>query len=1194
MRQLSLDLLPERRGADAAGAPALTAQQELAASMRKGSMLLAAAAGSGKTSVLVERYVRALIEDGIAPGRILAITFTERAAWEMKERVRSRLLTLDRRALALDAEAASIGTIHGLCASLLRADPLAADLTPGFAIVDEPAAARMRAVAFAKALAATVSLASSLELDLAAAYGPDRLRRIVISAYGELRSRGEARPALPVPAAGSARATGLAHEENGAVRGLAAENAAASGLAAENAAASGLAAENAAVPAPALALGAHRLLNALLQRFGDIYEHDKRARGVVDFDDLELGALRLLERDPATAGMWAQRFEMLLVDEFQDTNRRQLRLLQALQRDNLFTVGDEWQSIYGFRHAEVEIFRQREAELAKRGASLELTRNFRSRPGVLEAVNAAFAHRFGERFKPLVPARGRTVAPDDGAPVADVEVLLTDAEGWQDEQLISEGLPAAPAWRRAEARLIASRVAELIAERRACPGQIAVLLRSMSDLAVYEGALRAWGVPTSSATADLWETQEVQDTIACLRALANPLDELALCGLLAGPAASLSADALGLLCRASRAEPARSLWEAICDAESPLAKRERERVISVRDRVLGERSRAGERSLAELVRVAAGLACVDVVGGDVGACPDGRCPGSAGVRGLVRIASDFEALEGRDLRSFIDHLQQLEQARAAVAGEPLAPDGEAVRLMSIHAAKGLEFPVVCIADLGRLPGGRETPDLLVDDSRVGVRVAHLDGAPPEPAFEFQQLRQERDLAASQEEDRVLYVGMTRAKELLLLSGAMSFERWPKDDPRCPPIAWLAPALIDDLGAQLASAAGDEPSSVVACIAPGDRRKAFCVLRTATSLRAQRLAAPQRAAPEPAAPLDAPHRADPGLAAQLDASRGAAPGLAAQLDAPQLAAPRPVASGAPAMQATERRRRTDAEILGDGALSYSALAELERCGYRYHLERVIRLPRDERPFERSGGDRRSRTSSISAAKARLAGVVAHRLLETLDFRRGVDLSVDEVHRCAAALGAEIEPAAASEMAAMLGGLDATPTARRLAAAKRVRTEQPFCFTLDQGARSMVGTFDAIATERDGRLLVVDYKTGAVADADGLAEHATREYGLQRLIYALAALRDGASEVEVVHWFLHRPSEPVGVCFLADRLPELESQLSARIEAAIGRGFEVSAKPNWRLCAGCPGRATLCSWPAEMTMRELAVGGLRGGG
>ncbi len=128
----------------------LTAEQELAVERRDEPLLLAAGAGSGKTSVLVERFVRAVREDGIAPGRILAITFTERAAGELRERVRARFVELGEREAARDTEAAFVSTFHGFCARLLRAHPLAARLDPEFAILDEGLAARLRGQAWAE------------------------------------------------------------------------------------------------------------------------------------------------------------------------------------------------------------------------------------------------------------------------------------------------------------------------------------------------------------------------------------------------------------------------------------------------------------------------------------------------------------------------------------------------------------------------------------------------------------------------------------------------------------------------------------------------------------------------------------------------------------------------------------------------------------------------------------------------------------------------------------------------------------------------------------------------------------------------------------------------------------------------------------------------------------------------------------
>src|SRR5271168_4409623 len=157
----------------------LTEEQEQPVSRRHEPLLLSAAAGSGKTSVLVERFVRAMREDGIAPGRILAITFTERAAGELRERVRARLLALGEREAARDAEAASVGTFHGFCARLLRAHPLPAGLDPEFAILDEGLAGRLRERAFSAALGAFLEGERADAVDLLAAYGVDGVQRMI-------------------------------------------------------------------------------------------------------------------------------------------------------------------------------------------------------------------------------------------------------------------------------------------------------------------------------------------------------------------------------------------------------------------------------------------------------------------------------------------------------------------------------------------------------------------------------------------------------------------------------------------------------------------------------------------------------------------------------------------------------------------------------------------------------------------------------------------------------------------------------------------------------------------------------------------------------------------------------------------------------------------------------------------------------
>ena len=252
-----------------------------------------------------------------------------------------------------------------------------------------------------------------------------------------------------------------------------------------------------------------------------------------------------------------------MVDEFQDTNPRQLAILEALERGNLFTVGDELQSIYGFRHADVTLFRARRDELAEHGGSLSLTRNFRGRKPLLDVVNVVFGERFGDR---IYAARGGSCGRDDARGEPIVELLLTHKLGWDEDEDLAERiageLPPAPRWRQAEARLLAQRVAELVKSGPRQAGDVAVLLRAVGDLEVYERALQDRGLSTLATVGGFWGSQQVGDLLAYLRTLANPLDELALYGTLASPLVGVSSDGLALLGAAAKASR-RSVWETL-------------------------------------------------------------------------------------------------------------------------------------------------------------------------------------------------------------------------------------------------------------------------------------------------------------------------------------------------------------------------------------------------------------------------------------------------------------------------------------------------------------------------------------------------------------------------------------------------------------------------------------------------------
>jgi ATP-dependent helicase/nuclease subunit A len=1147
----------------------LTDEQEQAVSRREGSLLLVAGAGSGKTSVLVERFVRAVREDGVAPARILAITFTERAAGELRERVRARLLELGEREHAREAEAASVGTFHGFCARLLRIHPLQVGVEPGFQILEEGLADQLRALAFRDALAGFLDGERTPAVDLVAAYGADPLRSIVLGAYAQLRSQGQAEPRLPaIVQAGEARGDAEAGEARGDVQAGEARGDVQAGREQGEA-------EARQGRREADAIGAYDLIGELVKRFGAAYARRKHARVALDFDDLELSARDLLDGSADVRETWAERFQLLMVDEFQDSNPRQLQVLAALDRDNLFTVGDELQSIYGFRHADVSLFRARHARLTERGGSLALTRNFRSRPPILAAVQRIFATRIGERFAPPAPTRPRDTREE---PI--VELLLTDRRGWDafpgDEEL--EGLPEATPWRQAEARLLAGRVAELVASGQARAGEIVVLLRALGDLPVYESALRHRGLSTLAGVGGFWSHQQVGDLLSWLRALANPLDEPSLYSTLASPLVGLSSDGLASIATVAR-ERGRGVWQALSDAgpelDGALPAADRERVASFRETFAAERAGAALRPISELLRRAVAATGYDAHVLSLG-WGERRL---ANVHKLVRLARRFEAQEGRDLRGFLDHVAHVELVLGGREADAPVGDGalDAVRLMSIHAAKGLEFPVVCVADLGRDPN-RRVPDLLIDGpgGRAGLRLLGLGEPEPSSALDYDALREELRAAQEEEEDRVLYVACTRAENRLLLSGSVSFERWPEPRPGVAPIVWLAPALVPD-SPKLAGS--EQLPTDGPTVDLGDGLLVRCHFQTPSAVeqaggvrqvgmgqtRAEGLPeTAERATHEPASALapTAP-TVEPGMQLEIPLSTASqnfskASGIAAP--------PRDGSLPAPLDDP-------------DATMSYTSLAELERCGYRYYLERVLRLPENHaaaRGREDDGG-----------VKARVRGTIIHLLLESVDFSHPRPPSGEDAKRVARILGASVGAGECEEMAALVVAALVAAPAQRLRAARRARSEHPFAFSLSPEEPLVTGVLDLIVEQPDGSSLIVDYKSDRLARGEDLEQIVRRDYDFQRLLYALAAIEGGAHEVEVAHWFLERPQEWVAARFAADEQPRLRQQLLARIARARDRGFVVTDSPHRGICLTCPGRGGLCSWGESRTMSERSA-------
>jgi ATP-dependent helicase/nuclease subunit A len=1096
VEQLTIDLyagFAEERSEP--GELTLTVEQQEAVRRRAEPILLSAAAGSGKTSVLVERFVQAIREDGLAPAAVLAITFTERAAGELRSRVRARLLELGDREAARDTETAFIGTFHGFCARLLRAHPLPAGLDPEFEVLDAGQSTRLRVRAFEDSLVEFLAGGDGDAVDLLAAYGVDIVRQMIEQVHGELRSRGERRPHLPEPAAGPE--AGQTERE---------------------------------------AIAAVGLLDRLLGLFGERYERLKAQLGGLDFDDLELIAGELLARNHGLRDSWAERFELLMVDEFQDTNPRQMAILTSLERQNLFTVGDELQSIYGFRHADVSLFRERRATLETVGGALALTGNFRSHGDVLEVVNTAFAERF-ERFAGLVRGRDEAEENGQGAEQAGeplVELLLTSKGGWDENERVSaaiaEGLPDAARWRQAEARLLAQRIAELVEEGHATPGEIVVLLRASGEIEVFERALQLRGLRTLATVGTFWGRQQIGDLHSYLRALANPRDEEALYSTLASPLLGCSRDGLAVLAIVAR-EQRRGLWETALAgvATDRLGERDRrllEEFCPWFERERAEAERLGISQMLERVIARSGYEA-HVLGLD---WPERRL---ANVRKLLRLARSFEAQEGRDLRAFVDHVERL---KAADTVEPEAPvegvEPDTVRLMTIHAAKGLEFPVVCVADLGRKPPSRSS-NLLAEGERVGLRLRRPGEGEGEKTLDFEELRAERWAREREEEDRVLYVAMTRARDRLLLSGTVEFSAWPKPSEVPPPVNWLGPALCP----KLPELGQEGPGVHILPVGEVSRVSMRATFSDPSGFGAVLLETPP----------SAPSATESG-----------------EQEAKGQEAPRRIAS-APVMRAP----------VPPATLSYTSLTLLERCGYRYYLERVLRMPEEQAAAGAPRGE---------GLEARARGTLVHRLMETHDFTAPVLPGEREVEEAGAELGMQAGPGEREEITALIGEALASPLAARIAAARGRRREHPFAFSLGKETPLITGVLDLLCEETDGTALVVDYKSDRLAPEQDPETLVARDYAVQRLLYALAVLRQGALVVEVVHWFLARPLTPAVARYTLAERPTLEEELAMRLAEDWAEPYAVSPRPHRGLCLTCPGRGGMCSWSEEATMRE----------
>jgi ATP-dependent helicase/nuclease subunit A len=1186
-----------------------TQQQSAAVESRERDVFLRAGAGTGKTTVLVERFCAAALDPEVGASRILAFTFTERAADQLRRRIREELSARAREAEgerleALDAalegvERAWISTIHGFCRRLLASHPAAAGIDPRFRVVDEAEAERLASRAFDSALEALVAAGEPEALELAAANRRRTLLEMTRGAYDELRSHGDPRPELPQlapPDTGAAigrliEAAGEAHSECEEASGQAVQSREriATAMALDPAAppeedlleqlraleiksgakafkgeaceryTTALKRAQAAVAAHVLG-PAYEQLRELVARFGIRYEELKAERAALDFEDLQLKTVELLSSSEPLRDRYREQFAHLMVDEFQDTNGLQLRLIEQLRgpETRVFFVGDEFQSIYGFRHADVEVYRRQHRRFEEgdeaNGVALPLTGNFRAAPGLV-AVTNAIGRGLLAGFEPLTAF----VEEPSKAPV---ELLLTvdDRKAWEAEETKLPRLPDDPSSgsKVAEARRLAGRLRELV-DAGEDPAGIVVLLRAFTHVAAVEKALADAGLdPYVVGGRGFWSQQQIDDLRCLLAVIANPLDDEALFGALASPACGVLPDTLWLLRRAATVhgkdgrELFNHIWplvrELVEDGEVSRGDAEAAALIPADELerierfagVLGElREHSTEGGLESLVERAA-----TSFGYDLATLQ--RTDGAArwaNVRKLMRLAREFESSEGPDLGAFLEYLDSRANSRDREAEAATRAEGHAgVRVMTVHGAKGLEFDVVAVADLGRnlqlgwtplrVRPGEEGPEG-GELARVGVQLGRL-GRPAERLHDYQELTElaaERD---AEEEARLAYVAATRAKRRLLLSGTFN------------------PNALNQHSTGSSSLRSEDPRT--------NARKPIALQLIRSLLDGD---ATEREVELPAA--------DDGYPAGTMLVRISEPGPGA--GAELLARRETEAAPQPSTTANPPLARPDVPPALIGGLSYSALSGFENCGYRFYVERVLGI--GEPDVVGSDGD----GTTAPEVRSRFGpGLAVHSLLEWSARSRWREPDADRVATALREQGLE----GSEEMVALAGGLvrDFLGSGlREEIGDAKVSAEVPFVISI---ANTLIrGSIDLLVERADGSVLVVDYKTDRIESRE--PADVVERYTVQRDLYALAAAARGTS-VETAYVFLERPGAPVRESFGEADLDAARGRIEALLERLAAGHFEVTDRPHRALCADCPARERLCSHDTAAQMRD----------
>jgi len=512
-----------------------------------------------------------------------------------------------------------------------------------------------------------------------------------------------------------------------------------------------------------------RLFVQMLER----YATHKQERSALDFDDLEAEALRLLQTQPAIQARWQQQIRAILTDEFQDTNSRQRDLLALLNGNDggkLFVVGDAKQSIYRFRGADVTVFRAERARIeADGGRHISLDTSYRAHAPLLTGLNDLLRPILGEQsqparpwVEPFAPLEPHRRLPGGGFEAPYIELHLT------------VGSKGDGALHRAAAALVGRLVAWVEEDRltvgvgdkasQISYGDVVILCRASTSFAAYEDALEQAGVPfLTVAGRGFYQRPEIRDLLNGLQALADPTDDLALAGLLRSPAVALADAALYQLQQARRQMQAASLWASLPEPVASLPAEDQARLARAVELIRRLHRQVGRVSVADLLKD-----FLDSTDYRAALLQAGQ-PRAA--RNVSKLLADAHTSGIVGVGEFLEYMQELRDSGTR-EGEARATAEGVVQLMTVHAAKGLEFPVVVIGDATyRPPGGSS---LLLDET-LGLLLPQKDEA-GERAASYRLGKRRAEDQEQAEADRLLYVAATRAQEKLLVSGCIGLRK----------------------------------------------------------------------------------------------------------------------------------------------------------------------------------------------------------------------------------------------------------------------------------------------------------------------------------------------------------------------------------------------------------------------------------